>query len=477
MIFLDISIQKKMKNQVSIAFFIFFTFQLCAQDFYRGADLSYTNEMEECGTVYKENNEPKDIYQIFSDHSCNLVRLRLWHTPTWQDGLNSGNRFSDLADVKISIARAKAAGMQVLLDFHLSDTWADPAHQYIPAVWLPVVDNLPVLKDSLSSYITETLKELEEENLVPEMVQIGNETNRGILLSPEVNDAAWTMDWERNGELFKTATQAVRDFSTENNHDIKIALHIADPIHVEWYFDNFLEQGVTEFDIVAFSYYQEWHGDTTLEQLGDYVAQFKQDYNREVMVVETGYPWTPIGEDDANNILNASSPDFGGLSPFNQQLWLIDLANEIKDNGGNGLVYWEPGWVSTSCSTPWATGSHYENATFFGFNDNLKGNGGINWMNEFATSIAPQPDILPLKMSLKAGHKTLHIKLPESDLADSLSVFIYAADGNLVTNAVISHGISNFDINLPVLPHGIYSVALFAKGNKTIGKGKVAIFQ
>ncbi len=466
-----------MKNQISIAFLIFFTFQLCAQDFYRGADLSYSNEMEECGTIYKENNEAKDIFQIFSDHDCNLVRLRLWHTPSWQDELNSGNRFSDLADVKISIARAKAAGMQVLLDFHLSDTWADPAHQYIPAAWLSVVDNLPDLKDSLSAYITQTLEELEEENLVPEIVQVGNETNKGILLSPEVNDAGWTMDWERNGELFKTATQAVRDFSTENNHDIKIALHIADPIHVEWYFDNFIEQGVTEFDIVAFSYYQEWHGNTTLEQVGDYVAQFKQDYNREVMVVETGYPWTSNGEDSANNILNASSPDFGGLSPFNQQLWLIDLANEIKDNGGDGLVYWEPGWVSTGCSTPWATGSHYENATFFGFDDNLKGNGGINWMTELATATSTLSILLALEINLKNGHRTLQLELPEGDLGDSLSVFLYTADGGLATNANISQGISIFDMNLPVLPHGIYSVALYGKGEKIIGIGRVAIFQ
>ena len=467
-----------MKNKISIVCLLLFTIQLAsAQFFYRGADLSYTNEMEECGTVYTENNEPKDVFQIFSDYNCNLVRLRLWHTPNWYDNLNSGNRFSDLTDVKISIARAKAAGMQVLLDFHLSDTWADPAHQYVPAAWLSVVDDLPALKDSLSGYITRTLEELEEDNLIPEMVQIGNETNRGILLSPEVNDAGWTMDWERNGELFKVATQAVRDFSTENNHAIQIALHIADPIHVEWYFDNFIEQGVTEFDIVAFSYYQEWHGDTTLEEVGEYIAQFKEDYNRDVMIVETGYPWTPNGEDSANNILNASSPDFGGLSPFNQQLWLIDLANIVQDNGGNGLIYWEPGWVSTSCSTPWATGSHYENATFFGFNDNLKGNGGINWMNEFATSISAPATVLPLKIVLKDNHHTLQVNLPEGDFSDSLSILLYAADGSLSANTNISQGFSVFDMNLPTLAHGIYSVALFSNKNEMIGKGKVAIFQ
>ena len=325
--------------------------------------------------------------------------------------------------------------------------------------------------------LTRTLDELQEDNLIPEIIQIGNETNRGILLSPEVNDAGWTINWERNGELFKVATQAVRDSSAENNHNIQIALHIADPIHVEWYFDNFIEQGVTEFDIVAFSYYQEWHGATTQEQLGEYIAQFKQDYNRKVMIVETGYPWTPNGEDNANNILNASSPDFGGLSPFNQQLWLIDLANTVKNNGGNGLVYWEPGWVSTTCSTPWAIGSHYENATFFGFNDNLKGNGGINWMSEIATSTSFSPTLLPLKITLKNNHRILHINLSEPALEKSLTIVIYAADGDLSADATIPTSLSSFDMNLPDLAHGIYSVVLLSKENEVVGKGQVAILQ
>jgi arabinogalactan endo-1,4-beta-galactosidase len=99
------------------------------QSFYFGADLSYVNEMEDCGVSYKEDGKPKDVHEMFADHGCNLVRLRLWHTPSWYDGLNNGNRYSDLADVKIAIGRAHAAGMEVLLDFHLSDNWADPGKQ------------------------------------------------------------------------------------------------------------------------------------------------------------------------------------------------------------------------------------------------------------------------------------------------------------------------------------------------------------
>ena len=130
---------------------------LLAQSFYFGSDLSYVNEMDDCGVVFKENNAPKDCYQIFADNKTNLVRLRLWHTPSWYDTLNAGKRYGDFADVRRSILRAKMAGMGVLLDFHLSDFWADPQRQIIPKAWLPVVDNLPVLKDSLFNYVKTTL--------------------------------------------------------------------------------------------------------------------------------------------------------------------------------------------------------------------------------------------------------------------------------------------------------------------------------
>src|SRR5690242_19844956 len=103
------------------------------QSFYFGADLSYVNEMENCGADYKVNGTSTDPYQIFKDNGANLIRLRLWHTPSWYDGLNNGQRYSDFQDVRHSIMRAKAQGMQVLLDFHLSDTWADPGNQVAPA--------------------------------------------------------------------------------------------------------------------------------------------------------------------------------------------------------------------------------------------------------------------------------------------------------------------------------------------------------
>jgi arabinogalactan endo-1,4-beta-galactosidase len=98
-------------------------------NFYLGADLSYVNEMEDCGAVYKNSsNQEADVFDIFETAGANLVRVRLWHNPTWTN-------YSNLEDVKKTIRRAKDNNMAVLLDFHYSDTWADPSKQEIPLAW------------------------------------------------------------------------------------------------------------------------------------------------------------------------------------------------------------------------------------------------------------------------------------------------------------------------------------------------------
>ena len=106
--------------------------------FYYGADLSYVNEMEDCGaTYYNKEGVAKDPYSIFKNAGANLIRVRLWHNPTWTN-------YSNLEDVKKTIQRAKDKGMKILLDFHYSDTWADPETQEIPAAWEDFIDKTPL---------------------------------------------------------------------------------------------------------------------------------------------------------------------------------------------------------------------------------------------------------------------------------------------------------------------------------------------
>lgn len=364
-----------------------------SQSFYFGTDLSYVNEMEDCGAYYMIQGDTLDVYEIMDQYGANLVRLRLWHHPTWYQALNSGQLYGDLADVRRSIQRAKDQGMEVLLDFHLSDNWADPGHQVAPAAWTEVLDDLPVLQDSLYDYMYKTLMSLGADDLLPDLVQIGNETNRGILLAQEVNDAGWTLDWQRNAALFNVAIQAVRDVEAELMSAIQIALHIANPSEAVWYYDQFELHGVTDFDIIGLSYYWPWHNHT-LADVGEFIEGFREDFpDKRVMILETATPWTTAFADPAGNNLNTSPPGYSPPSPANQRRWLIDLTQTVISSGGSGLIYWEPAWISTTCVTQWGQGSHWENCTFFDFDMNLMTDGGIGWLGhtyDFSTGIADQ---------------------------------------------------------------------------------------
>jgi len=407
---------------------------LRAQNFYFGNDLSYIHEMEDCGAAYKENGLAKDPFAIIRDHGGNLVRVRLWHTPSWYDQLNAGNRYSDLQDVILSIYRAKSLGFDVLLDFQLSDTWADPSHQVVPAAWASVVNNLPVLQDSLYNYIHQTLSILQQAGLLPDMVQIGNETNKGILLSQAVNDQGWSVNWARNAALFNTAISAVRAVESESGKPIKIALHIADPSELDWWIGQFVNNGVTDFDIIGMSYYHAYHQDL-IADVGDVISDMKSTYpGKAVMILETAYPWTTAFEDGANNLLSSVYPGYP-FSQANQKQWLIDLTQTVIEHGGSGVVYWEPGWVSTGCFTRFGKGSNWENATYFDFSDNLLDEGGIGWMThtyDFSTGVE------------KVGAASSNIRVVQdgddiwvyddnTDLQpDTLEVEIFALDGKII---------------------------------------------
>ena len=338
--------------------------------FYYGADLSYVNEMEECGAVYKDlNGNDKDPYKIFSEAGTNIVRIRLWHNPTWTN-------YSNLSDVKKSIQRAKSEGMKVLLDFHYSDTWADPSNQEIPLAWLTQINNTGPLGDLLYNYTYDTLNDLANSNLLPEIVQVGNEINAMILQTGELK---WPIDWTRNSLLINKGIKAVRDISSSKNKKIEIMLHIAQPENGLWWFEQASAAGVTDYDWIGLSYYPMW-SEYDLNSIDTPIKTLIETYNKRLMIVETGYPFTLNNADSANNIFNENALITGYPASEQGQLnYLNDLKTKIFQSGGEGIVYWEPAWVSTSCSTLWATGSHWDNATLF--NHNNKSNLGMQFYN------------------------------------------------------------------------------------------------
>lgn len=453
----------KFKHSLNIALICLFHLHINAQNFYFGADMSYVNEMEDCGVAYHEDSVAKDPYQIFKDHEGNLVRLRLWHTPDWYDDLNDGNRYSDLQDIQEAIARAKGQGLNVLLDFHLSDNWADPSKQLVPGAWLPVVDSVDVLKDSLYNYMYQTLSVLHADNLLPDMLQIGNETNKGILLSPADN-AVWTLDWNRNAILFNHAIQAVRDFETDTNTEIQIMLHVAGPDNTEWMIDGFMSNGVTDFDIIGLSYYWAWHQPTTIEETGEVIEMLKKLYpEKEVIIVETGYIWTTDWNDNANNIISETHPDYHPASPVHQRDWLIDLTQEVKMSGGNGVVYWEPFWVSSDCFTQWGQGSHQEHATFFDFDNNLLVPGGIDWMTYdytiTSTTEAIKNDAIPnVQILSNSSSGEIKIKQLQEQLYD-LNYTIIDITGRVIDADNCTDSVT--DVKIENVGKGIYIITVF----------------
>lgn len=349
---------------------------------YFGADLSYVNQILDHGGVYQVNGVQKDPYQIFADKGTNLVRLRLWHNPAWTKtvyGAQGTQLYNDLKDVEESIQRAKAQKMQVLLDFHYSDEWADPEKQYVPAAWKNIT-SLDVLADSVYDYTYAVLNYLDSKNLMPELVQVGNETNCGMMLSrgnaefPNCN--VCDGNWSNFGTVAQSAIRAIR----EVNADTKILFHVADPKNVSWWFNGLINTAkVTDFDMIGFSYYPIWHTTVKPGQLESTVKGFLETYKKEVIILETAYPWTTQGNDSYPNLFGSGSALSGyPFTPEGQNQLMTDLMQSMISAGGSGMVYWEPAWITSDLRDQWNKGSSWENNAFFDYDGNA--NSGFDYM-------------------------------------------------------------------------------------------------
>jgi arabinogalactan endo-1,4-beta-galactosidase len=352
----------------SIFISITITFQLLAQDYLteteliKGVDLSVLLEIEEHGGIFKENSIPKDALQIFKDHGINYIRLRLWHTPA--DG------FDNLDKTLLMASRIKTLGLKFLLDLHYSDTWADPGHQAKPVAW----ENLSFqsLKDSVYQYTKNVITAFKNQNTLPDMVQMGNEITCGMLWNDgRVCDQFNTLQqWEQLGELISEGIRGVNE-SLNSGDTVKIMIHIdrgGDNPGSQWFFDHLFAHNV-DFDIIGLSYYPWWQG--TLSDLELNVNDLAQRYSKEIIIVETAYPWTLDWYDNTHNLVGEPGQLLPGYPATveGQTNFLNDLFNlvmDIPDNKGLGLFYWAPEWISVP-----ALGSPWENVTLFNFTGDL----------------------------------------------------------------------------------------------------------
>ncbi len=240
-----------------------------------GADISFLPELEARGIKFSDKGIEKDAIEILKDHGFNYVRLRIFNDPSTDSGYSPKKGFCNLSYSKQMAKRVKAAGLKLLLDFHYSDYWADPGKQYKPAAWKNL--SFSELKKALYDYTKNVLEELKAQGTLPDMVQVGNEINHGIVW-PDGN----VQNINQTAQLFNAGVAAIKAVDPT----IQIMLHVAlgGQNHESVFFiDNMLARGV-HFDVIGESYYPKWHG--TLHDLENNLNDLIQRYNKDVIIVE-----------------------------------------------------------------------------------------------------------------------------------------------------------------------------------------------
>jgi arabinogalactan endo-1,4-beta-galactosidase len=327
---------------------------------YRGADLSTLPEIESAGTVfYNAAGQAKDALTILQQSGMNLVRLRLWHTPA--------TAHCNLNEVETMAQRIKAAGINWWLDFHYSDTWADPGTQTIPLAWQSLSYNL--LLDSVYAYTLQVMNELKAKNCLPLIVQIGNETNSGMLWDKGRVGGSFDTNWPNYAALVNKSIAAIKAVDP----GIKIMLHFAGTSGATWFFNNVKTQGIP-FDIIGISYYSWWHNRTLTELQTDLDA-LATTFNKDIFIAETAYPFTLAWNDNTNNVVGSSTTLLTGYaaSAEGQLRYLTDLRTTIHNIAGNhgiGFCYWSPDWVAFRGPAS-TNGSAWENLTLFDFGNKV----------------------------------------------------------------------------------------------------------
>jgi arabinogalactan endo-1,4-beta-galactosidase len=319
-----------MRSLLSILLLLSFSFTLSAckekpkpkppvtpppTSFFRGADVSWLAQMEATGYVfYDENGNASDCLDLLMARGINSIRLRVFVHPS-SDKI-SGHCSPE--ETAVMAARAKAKGLEVLLDFHYSDTWADPAHQTKPATWASV--SFAALKDSVYAHTYYTLNLLKQAGVTPKWVQIGNEIPSGMLWpSGHINNP------QQLAELINSGNQAVKDIDNK----IQTIVHIDqgnDNARFRWFYD-LMQQNGAQFDIIGASYYPHWLGSdytVTIDDLGNNLKDMVSRYNKPVMVVEVGGDYWQVA--NSKDLLIAT----------------IGAVKDVPSQMGLGVFYWEP---------------------------------------------------------------------------------------------------------------------------------------
>lgn len=336
------------------------------REFQKGMDISFLPELEADGIQIKDfDGRVMEPFDLLVKYGVNAARLRLWNHP---ENVPETKGYCNLAHSIAMAKRIKEHKLSFLLDFHYSDYWADPGQQRKPADWANL--SFEELKEAVYSFTRDTLLAMQAENVLPDMVQIGNEIRSGLLF-PEGE----LPDYGHMVELVNAGIRGARAVAGAEQMQVMIHLDQGGRYsYLKEWFDKSFGAGLLDFDLIGLSYYPFWHG--TYTDLRETMKKLIQEYHKPIMIVETAHAWRKA----PNGFIDDSQEKIAGIPATPQgQHKVLDLVMNITasmpEEKGCGVYYWEPLCIPRPEGSGWSehmglldqSGTVMEGIRAFGF--------------------------------------------------------------------------------------------------------------
>ena len=372
-------------------------------DFLAGVDVSTALSLEESGVVFRDAaGTPTDLFRLLADAGVNSVRVRVWNDPYDAQGRGYGGGNVDTTRAVAIGERAAAAGLSLLVDYHYSDFWADPARQTSPKAWAGFTAAQKA--QAAGAFTTRSLEQFKAAGVDVAMVQVGNETNGAV---------SGVTSWPERAAIFSAGSAAVRAVYP----DALVAVHYTNPERPGFYTGVAAElarYGV-DYDVFASSYYPFWHG--SLANLTSVLTSVATTYGKQVMVAETSWVRTLEEGDGQPNVIREAPAGYP-VSVQGQATAVRDVIQAVADVPGGkgiGVYYWEPAWLPVGPPDQLAG------------NELLWDRDGSGWATSFAAEYDPTGDVAANHGG--SGWENQALFDYSGRALESLNVFAYARTG------------------------------------------------
>lgn len=345
--------------------------------FIKGMDISTLPELIGLGAKYYDNGKEEELLSILKKYGADSLRIRLWNDPYSESGKPYGAGTNDFEKLVWLAQEGKKLGFTYLLDFHYSDFWTDPGKQILPKAWRGM--SADELEKAVYSYTRDTLRKLGERDLLPDMVQVGNEVTNGLL---------WPLgqgeNYDNIARFISAGIRAVR----EEAPGVPVMLHLdcgGNHEKCRKWFDEYTKRG-EDFEVIGLSYYPFWHG--TVEDLANNMNQLAVRYGKEIIVAEISMGHTLQDYREYEKLSNeerkgmAAKPHLAEaveypMTPQGQADFMSDVMKRIAavpEGRGRGFYYWEPSWIPV----PGCGWANQDSLAYIGD----PGPGGNEWANQ-----------------------------------------------------------------------------------------------